>query len=199
MVIQSVMPGSVAGAGRIETDFRADVKRFFVPDALSNSGMGTIGQRVRKLREERGMDRPAFAAAVGMPTTSLQTLEEQPQKTSRHLPKIASYCGVTVEWLSTGKGLREAPVKDSLDEYGWASHFGKFDPQSLALALQWMRWQDEQGLQSQPERLPERLMALYRRFLADGGKETAAHISEIAAAIEQGEKRVNRTARGKAE
>jgi len=192
MVGQLVMPP-------LYTDSRAGVKRFRVADSGSNSGMPTIGSRVRKLREERGLSRPELAAAVKMKTTTLQTLEEKPQRSSKHLVDLASYFGVSVEWLATGKGQREAPVKDALGEYGWASHFGNFDHQSLSLALQWMRWQDEQGLESQPERQVERLMALYRRFLADGGKETAAHITEIASAVEQGEARVNRAKRGHSE
>ena len=158
--------------------------------------MQTIGQRVRMLREERGLSRPELARAVKMKTTTLQTLEEKPQKSSKFLVALANYFGVSVEWLSTGKGQREAPVKDALDEYGWSSHFGRFDRHILTLSLQWLRWQDEQGFQSQPERQGERLMALYRRFLADGGRETAAHLRELADAVEQGELRVEQESRG---
>lgn len=145
------------------------------------------------MREARGLSRPQLAKAVKMPVTSLQTLEETPQLTSRYLPALAAYFNVATDWLTTGRGQREAPVKDALNEYGWASHFGNFDRHCLTLALQWLRWQEEQGLESQPERQVDRLIALYRRFLADGGRETAAHITEIANAIEQGEQRVGTT------
>lgn len=148
--------------------------------------MQTIGQRVRRLREERGLSRPELAAAVGMKKTTLQTLEEKPQRSTRHLVAIASYFGVNPEWLATGKGPREARVNVALDEYGWASHFGKFDQKALGMSLRWMRWQDERGLVSQDEQQVGRLIAMYRRFLADGG-ETAAHVAEIARAIKQGE------------
>ena len=162
--------------------------------------MTTIGQRVRRLREDRGLSRPALASAVGMKTTTLQTLEEKPQRSTRHLVVLAAYFGVSPDWLATGKGQREAPVKDALGEHGWLSHFGTFDRQSLSLALQWMRWQDDNGLESQPERQVERLMALYRRFLADGGRETADHIIELAKAVEpRGQNVERRTPRGSAD
>jgi transcriptional regulator with XRE-family HTH domain len=161
--------------------------------------MATIGDRVRKLREDRGLSRPTLAAAVGMAVSTLQTLEEKPQLSSRYLVKLAAYFEVSADWLATGKGQREAPVKGGLSEYGWTSQFGNFDRQSLSLTLQWMRWQDEQGMESQPERQVERFIAMYRRFLADGGRETASHISELASAVEQGVSRVNRTTRGNGE
>jgi transcriptional regulator with XRE-family HTH domain len=176
----------------LDTEIRALVKRFRVPGLASNSGMATIGQRVRKLREEAGLSRPALAAAVGMKTTTLQTLEEKPQRTTRYLVPLAAHFHVSPEWLATGKGQREAPVKGGLDEYAWTSQFGNYDRQSLSLALQWLRWQTDNGLESQPERRVDRFIALYRRFLADGGRETAEHLIDIA--TEQGKRSVQRGA-----
>lgn len=170
----------------IGTDFRPAVKRFFVRDSRSNSGMGTIGSRVQKMREAAGLSRPQLAAAVGMKKTTLQTLEEKPQRTTRHLLDLAAYFKVNPDWLRTGRGQREAIVKAGSAEYEWSSHFGRFDRQSLSLSLQWSRWQEEQGLESQPERRVERFMAMYRRFLADGGTETPDHLAEIANAVQRG-------------
>lgn len=177
---------------QLDTENRALVKRFRVPGLESNSVMKTIGDRVRQLREERGLSRPALAAAVGMATTTLQTLEEKPQQSTRYLVALAAYFGVTTTWLATGKGQREATVKAALDEYAWTAQFGNYDRQSLSLALQWLRWQNDNGLESQPERRVERFIALYRRFLADGGRETAEHLIEIAKATEQGKRSVQR-------
>lgn len=152
------------------------------------------------MREDAGLSRPELAAMIRsadgkvMAVTTLQTLEEEPQRSSKYLVPLANYFGVSPEWLSTGKGPREAIVKGGLDEHGWASHFGKFDRQSLAYALQWMRWQEDNGLESQPERQVDRLIAIYRRFLADGGREMPDHVMELAAAAKPGGKHDRGTA-----
>lgn len=76
--------------------------------------MGTIGDRVRRLREEAGLDRPELARRVGAKTTSIQTLEEKPQRSSKYLPALAQFFGVRLEWLSTGKGAKhpDGPAQD---------------------------------------------------------------------------------------
>lgn len=78
-----------------------------------NPGMGTIGERVRKAREAKKLSREALAAAVGMPKSSLQYLEDSPTaKASRYLRAIAAELGVSLFWLESGKGEAGEPHSD---------------------------------------------------------------------------------------
>ena len=52
----------------LDTENRVRVKRFRVGHCGSNSGMETIGQRVRQLREAAGLSRPQLAAQIRLPS-----------------------------------------------------------------------------------------------------------------------------------
>jgi transcriptional regulator with XRE-family HTH domain len=66
--------------------------------------METIGDRVRRTREGKGIARGDLARAVGLSYTGLSDLESGKAKTTTKLHRLATELGVAVEWLETGKG-----------------------------------------------------------------------------------------------
>lgn len=91
-------------------------QRHFVTKSRSHGVMETIGGRIRRLREAKGLSRTDLAKAVGLAYSSLSDLESGKAKTTTVLHKIASQLGARVEYLETGKGPQEAPPPASEDE-----------------------------------------------------------------------------------
>jgi transcriptional regulator with XRE-family HTH domain len=69
--------------------------------------METIGQRIRRRREEKGIARKDLAKAAGLSYTTLSDLELGESHASKALHRIAAELGVSAEWLETGKGSAE--------------------------------------------------------------------------------------------
>lgn len=65
--------------------------------------METIGDRVRRLREAKGIARKDLARCAGMSYTGLSDLESGKAKTTTKLHRLASILGIDVNYLETGK------------------------------------------------------------------------------------------------
>lgn len=62
--------------------------------------MVTIAQRIEKLRTEKGISRPALAAAVGFPRMAIEKFETGRQTpTQDQQQKLCDYFGVTLAYL----------------------------------------------------------------------------------------------------
>lgn len=62
--------------------------------------MVTMAQRIEQLRAERGLSRPALAAALGFPRMAVEKFETGRQTPSQEQQeKIASYFGVSLPYL----------------------------------------------------------------------------------------------------
>ena len=70
--------------------------------------METVGQRIVSARNAIGMKRPELARIAGIPYSTLAGLEIGDQKDSTQLPAIAEALRVSVKWLQSGKGQRDA-------------------------------------------------------------------------------------------
>jgi transcriptional regulator with XRE-family HTH domain len=90
------------------TIYRNGLQRHFVPDVHCNAVMETIGVRIRKRREDMGISRADLAKHIGLAYSSLSDLESGKAKSTTVLHKIAARLGVNVDWLETGKGVRDA-------------------------------------------------------------------------------------------
>lgn len=64
----------------------------------------TVGNRIRKRREAKSLERKEFAKLVDIPYSTIAEIENGKQKSSTKLHRIASVLGVRVEWLETGAG-----------------------------------------------------------------------------------------------
>jgi transcriptional regulator with XRE-family HTH domain len=69
--------------------------------------MESIGDRVRRTRESKGIARGDLARAIGLSYTGLSDLELGKAKNTTKLHRLASELGVDVQWLETGKGSPE--------------------------------------------------------------------------------------------
>ena len=62
--------------------------------------MITLSQRIEELRTERGLSRPALAAALGLPKTAVEKFETGRQTpTKEQQDKLANYFGVSLFYL----------------------------------------------------------------------------------------------------
>lgn len=65
----------------------------------------SIGERIRLVVEQSGMNAKAFAQAVGMPYTSLHGyMKDAREPGSSAIEKICSQKGIDANWLLTGEG-----------------------------------------------------------------------------------------------
>lgn len=63
----------------------------------------TVGQRIKKLREDAGISRAEMSRALGIRETRIQDIERGKQKLpSDLLTEISSFFGVDVEFILTG-------------------------------------------------------------------------------------------------
>ncbi len=78
--------------------------------------MITLAQRITQLREEKGLSRPALAAALGLPKTAVEKFESGRQTpTQDQQNKLAAFFGVSVFYLQ-GKGRDRTRMEDWLDD-----------------------------------------------------------------------------------
>ncbi|MEN3039748.1 MAG: helix-turn-helix domain-containing protein, partial [Candidatus Kryptonium sp.] len=72
---------------------------------MTDIGQGTIGQRIKAVREALGLSQKAFGERIGRAYMSIYQYESGkriPDETTLLL--ISSEFGVSLEWLKTGKG-----------------------------------------------------------------------------------------------
>lgn len=159
---------------RIKTDSRSLVNRQSVSDPVSNDEMEKMGDRVRMLRmvakDGAELSRQALAKAVGMPVTTLQTLEDKSQEKSAYAARLAVYFGVHALWLECRKGPKY------LSEVGHPSRAMRLDPDMLASAERYVGALEylEQAKYSLNERAAL-LAHAYEMCMLDGGTLTAEH------------------------
>lgn len=76
-----------------------------------------LGDRIKEARKARDMSRQALAAATRIPYSTLADLENDRQKSSTELHRIASALGVRIEWLADGTGPRDLPAPELDDDW----------------------------------------------------------------------------------
>jgi len=77
--------------------------------------MVTLAQRITELREEKGLSRPALAAALGLPKLAIEKFETGRQTpTQEQQDKLAAYFGVSTFYLQ-GKSRDRTRMDDWMD------------------------------------------------------------------------------------
>ncbi|WP_227430446.1 XRE family transcriptional regulator [Psychrobacter sp. I-STPA6b] len=79
----------------------------------------TVGDRVKKARKYAKMTQIALAKAVNTRQGAISDLENNRNKSSTNLVKMAIVMGVNAEWLSTGKGEMIKETPEVLDVAEW--------------------------------------------------------------------------------
>lgn len=87
--------------------------------------MKKIGERVRELREELGVERKELARRAGMSYTALSDLELGKTANTTKLRKLAEALGADVDYLETGKG-------DPTHKTPSHSHHVRLDPEIVS-------------------------------------------------------------------
>lgn len=82
-----------------------NVNRHSYSQALENIGM-SIGERIRKTREEIDKTQEWLCEKVGFKQPTLSQLENGDSAGSKYLPAIAAALGVNAYWLQTGRGSK---------------------------------------------------------------------------------------------
>jgi transcriptional regulator with XRE-family HTH domain len=77
--------------------------------------METIGNRVRRLREGKGVARKDLARVAGMSYSGLSDLESGKAKSTTKLHRLATALGVDVDYLETGKESQSQSVELDLE------------------------------------------------------------------------------------
>ena len=80
----------------------------------------TIGDRIKEARKLRGMSRPQLAEAANIKYPTLAGIENNDQTGTTQLPQIADALGVSVRWLQSGKGPKEAGESAANEDDGWS-------------------------------------------------------------------------------
>lgn len=100
-----------------------------VPECDETSGMETIGDRVRRIREAQGRSRAWLAEQIGAKGESyVSELELGGIKKGGRLHKIAAALGVPVAYLETGKGEQFSSTQANGSEPPPASQLLRLDP-----------------------------------------------------------------------
>lgn len=68
----------------------------------------TYGQRLRLARTRAKLTQPALAKRVGIKQPSISGIETGEYSTSVHTVAFARVCGVSAQWLETGRGDMDA-------------------------------------------------------------------------------------------
>lgn len=75
--------------------------------------MTVTGDRLNKILKERGIEQTALADAIGIQQGSISKIVNGTTKNSRHLPRIASESGISVDYLL---GKSDSPHEASESE-----------------------------------------------------------------------------------
>ncbi|MFC4275543.1 helix-turn-helix domain-containing protein [Achromobacter aloeverae] len=99
--------------------------------------MDTKGNRLKKIRLEKGLSQEALARKVGCHQTLIGQMEKDKNEGSRYLVKIANVLGVSAEWLESGRGemMAEWPFPGvSPSDYACLSQDDKDDLLALLIS-----------------------------------------------------------------
>ena len=97
---------------------------------------GTIGDRLRRLREERGLTQRDLAAPGVSPQYVSKIERGQRTASVKALRKIAPKLGITAQYLETGSDVPESEVREFwLDDAELALRLGD-DPESLQSSVE---------------------------------------------------------------
>lgn len=120
----------------------------------------TIGQRIKQARNDRRISRVELARLTGIPYPTLAGIENGDQDSTTRLHVIAKSLGVRVEWLESGKGIKEASETTSDN----VSQAVRLDPQMIADTAWALRTAYEAAgrvysIEDEPERFVEMYLA----------------------------------------
>lgn len=79
--------------------------------------METIGDRVRRLRESKGIQRKDLARDVGLSYSGLSDLESGKARSSTKLHRLAAALGVSTSYLETGKDRPAEPLHSAPSDH----------------------------------------------------------------------------------
>ena len=74
--------------------------------------MNTLGDRLKEARIKRKHTQVSLAQLSGVPQQTIQAIESQRVKETRHLMRLAKALRINPEWLSTGEGEMEREPPD---------------------------------------------------------------------------------------
>ncbi len=67
--------------------------------------MDTIGRRIKRLRDEKGMSMDAFGKAIGTDSANVSNWERDRRVPGgKFLIEMSDYCGVSTDWILKGEG-----------------------------------------------------------------------------------------------
>lgn len=70
--------------------------------------MGTLAQRLRETRKEKGYSQTELASEIGASQGAIHQIEKGITKKSHRIPAIANVLGVTSSWLEYGEGIKDS-------------------------------------------------------------------------------------------
>lgn len=88
------------------------VNRHSDKDIGKNDGM-SIGERVRKARQEKRMTQTELASRTGIRQATLSELENGDSKSTSYIASIAAALDVSALWLETGRGPQQRSADDA--------------------------------------------------------------------------------------
>lgn len=127
----------------------------------------TIGERIKEARKVRGLSRPQLAEAAGIKYPTLAGIENNDQAGTTQLPQIADALGVSVRWLQTGKGARDA--KPGAMDDDWSDILGYSQAMGLGGGPEAQEYAETHSLKFRAESLarkrlnPSKLAVMYGR------------------------------------
>lgn len=124
----------------------------------------TLGTRVRAVREELGIEAADLAKAAGMAYSTLMDIENERQKRSTKLHRIAAVLGVHPDWLESGEGPRNAAEGPALPKAAdqVVVHGFQMSREAASLAAEWEKIEDAELKRSAAD-LILRLVAKQKR------------------------------------
>ncbi len=76
--------------------------------------MSNVGKNIIQRRTELGWSQGTLALKAHVSQGTIRHLESGRNRTTRKLPEIATALGVSVEWLVTGRGIKEAATSEAV-------------------------------------------------------------------------------------
>lgn len=150
--------------------------------------METIGDRVRRIRDSKGIARKDLARSAGMSYTGLSDLESGKAKSTTKLHRLAAELGVSTAYLETGKGST-SPAPEATAPSG--SQPVRLDPEivrDVAQALQEV-FEEDLGLRYSITDEPELFAEMYARTVATGSVNSRSNILWLGGVIERRQRR----------
>ena len=109
------------------------------PPAVAG-GSGSVGQRIRDTRQQRGWTQDALAEAVGVSRSAVAQWEtDRAGQVRGNLARIAAALGVSVEFLLQGEDKRAPALAAGGDELALLRLYRECDPEDRAFLLRTAR------------------------------------------------------------